>query len=192
MRSRSDADLVKGLRTFVSTAAVFSMVFGLSGLAGWALNLPAPVTWEDGTSVAPNAAACFLLVGLSLLLLRGKDKRPFTQVRKLIALASAALVGLVGSLTLAEQMFGSNLGIDRLLLVRSPGPPIADARIVMGPVAAGAFLLLSLALLVIDWRTRGEKWPAQFICLAAAFAPVFGVLGWILGSRAPRWLGLRW
>jgi hypothetical protein len=96
MTSRFDGDLVGRLRAFVSTAAVFSMVFGLSGLAGWALNLPAPVTWEDGTNVAPNAAACFLLVGLSLLLLRGKDKRPFTQVRKLIALASAALVGLVG------------------------------------------------------------------------------------------------
>ena len=45
--------------------------------------------------------------------------------------------------------------------------------------------MLSLALLVIDWRTRGEKWPAQFICLAAALAPVFGVLGWILGPGAP-------
>ena len=61
----------------------------------------------------------------------------------------------------------------------------------MSPVAAGAFLLLSLALLMIDWRTRGEKWPAQFICLAAAFAPVVGVLGWILGPGAPH-ITLAW
>lgn len=61
----------------------------------------------------------------------------------------------------------------------------------MSPVAAGAFLLLGLALLMIDWRTRGEKWPAQFICLAAAFAPVVGVLGWILGPGAPH-ITLAW
>jgi hypothetical protein len=39
MTSRSDADLVKRSKAFVSTAAVSSMPFGLSGLAGWALNL---------------------------------------------------------------------------------------------------------------------------------------------------------
>jgi PAS domain S-box-containing protein len=189
--SRSDADLVKRLKAFVLTAATFSMVFGLSGLAGWALNLPALVTWGDGTAMAPNAAACFLLAGLSLFLLREKDKQPFTQARKLIARASTAIVGLVSLLTLTEQMSGHNLGIDRLLLLRSPGPPVTAARIVMSPVAAGAFLLLSLALLVIDWRTRGEKWPAQFICLTAALAPLLGVLGWILGPGAPH-ITLAW
>jgi hypothetical protein len=64
MTSRTEADLVKRLRAFVSTAAVFSMVFGLSGLAGWVLNLPALATWGDETAMAPNAAACFLLAGL--------------------------------------------------------------------------------------------------------------------------------
>jgi signal transduction histidine kinase/CHASE3 domain sensor protein len=181
----SDADLAKRLKKFVSIAAAFSMVLGLSGLSGWALNLPAFVTWGDGTAMAPNAAACFLLAGLSLFLLREKDRGPVTQVRKLTAHASAALVGLAGLFTLAEQTFGLDLRIDRLLLVRSPGPAIANARMIMSPITAGAFLLLSLALLVMDWRTRGGKWPAQFICLAAAFVPVLGVLGWILGPGEP-------
>ena len=95
------------------------------------------------------------------------------------------MAALAGLLTLAEQLFGRDLRIDRLLLVRSPGPAIATARTGMSPITAGAFLLLSLALLVIDWRTRRGKWPAQFICLAAAFAPGLGVLGWILGPGAP-------
>jgi len=142
MTSRSEADLVKRLKAFVSTAAIFSMLFGLSGLLGWALNLPALVTWGDGTAMAPNAAACFLLAGLSLFLLREKDKQLFAQIRKLIARASAATVGLVGLLTLTEQMSGHNLGIDRLLLLRSPGPPIAAAQIVMSSVAAGSLLSL--------------------------------------------------
>ena len=66
MTSRSDANLVMQLKAFVSTAAVLSMVFGLSGLAGWALNVRALVTWGDETAMAPNTAACFLLIGLSL------------------------------------------------------------------------------------------------------------------------------
>jgi hypothetical protein len=82
MTSRSKADLVKRLKAFVSTAAIFSMLFGLSGLLGWALNLPALVTWGDGTAMPPNAAACFLLAGLSLFLLREKDKQLFAQIRK--------------------------------------------------------------------------------------------------------------
>jgi hypothetical protein len=55
MTSRSDGDLVERLRAFVSTAAVFSMVFGLSGLAGWALNLPAPVTWWPPTPLPASS-----------------------------------------------------------------------------------------------------------------------------------------
>ena len=184
MTSRSDADLVKRLKVFVSIAAVFSMVLGLSGLAGWALNLQVLITWGDGAAVAPDAAACFLLLGFSLFLLKEKEKHPFKHARMLTARAAAASAGLVSLLTLVKQIFGPNPGIDRLLLARPAGPPIAAARILTNPVAAGAFLLLSLALLLIDWRTRGEKWPAQFICLAAALAPVLGMLGWILEPDA--------
>ena len=181
MNDRSDAGLVKRLRIFASCAGVFSMAVGLSVLTGWTLRIAALLTWGAGTPMAPNAAACFVLAGLSLWLLREKQDRSSAPVRNLTAKAAAAIVSLVGLLTLAEHLFTLNLGIDRLLLLGPPVGQTATSRILMSPITAGAFLLLGLALLGIDWRTRREDWPAQFLCLGAALAFPFGLVGLVLG-----------
>jgi PAS domain S-box-containing protein len=183
MIHRSDPDIVKRLNLFAAAAAIFSMMVGLSVLVGWTLNIAALLTWGAGTPMAPNAAACFVLAGFSLWLFREERKQPSKSSGKLAARAAAVMVSLGGLLTLMEQLFRRDFGINRLLLLRPPGPQVASFRILMSPIAAGAFLLLGVALLGIDWRTRRKKWPAQLLCLAAAFAPVFGLLGLIVGPR---------
>jgi PAS domain S-box-containing protein len=183
MRYGSDAGLVKRLGVFAKGAAVVSVAVGLSVLAGWTLNIAALLTWGEGTAMAPNAAACMILAGLSLWLQSEQLARPFPSVSKFTARASAAIVSVAGLLSLGEQLFRLNLGIDRLLLLRSPGPPIDTARILMSPVAAGAYVLLGLALLGIDWRTRREHWPAKYLCLVSGIAPLFGLLGLMLGPQ---------
>jgi hypothetical protein len=132
----SNARLARRLGGFATTAAVLSVVIGLSVLAGWTLSIAALLTWGAGTAMAPNSAACVMLAGLSLWLQRERDNRPLPSVSRLTAKGSAALVGLIGLLTLWEQLFRLNLGIDRLLLLRPPGSPIATARILMSPIAA--------------------------------------------------------
>jgi PAS domain S-box-containing protein len=181
MNDRSDAGLVKRLGVFASFAAVFSMVVGLSVLAGWTLHIAVLLTWGASTPMGPNAAACFVLAGLSLWLLREKQDRSSAPIKNLTAKTAAAVVSLVGLLTLAEHIFTLNLGIDQLLLLGPPTGQAASARILMSPITAGAFLLLGLALLGIDWRTRREDWPAQFLCLGAALASPFGLVGLVLG-----------
>ena len=181
MNDRSDAGLVKRLGIFASFAAALSMVVGLSVLAGWTLHIAALLTWGAGTPMAPNAAACFVLAGLSLWLLREKQNRSSAPIQNLTAKTAAAIVSLVGLLTLAEHLFTLNLGIDRLLLLGPPTGQTASARILMSPITAGAFLLLGLALLGIDWRTQREDWPAQFLCLGAALAFPFGLVSLVLG-----------
>jgi PAS domain S-box-containing protein len=181
MNERFDAGLAKRLDIFASFAAVFSMAVGLSVLAGWTLHIAALLTWGAGTPMAPNAAACFVLAGLSLWLLREKQNRSSAPIKNLTAKTVAAIVSLVGLLTLAEYLFTLNLGIGRLLLLAPPVGQTATARILMSPITAGAFLLLGLALLAIDWRTRREHWPTQFLCLGAALASAFGLVGLVLG-----------
>jgi PAS domain S-box-containing protein len=93
-----------------------------------------------------------------------------------MANTAATIAGVVGLLTLTEYIFGADFGMDRLLIV---GPPIA--RTIMSPVTAGAFVLVALALIGIDWRTRRGNWPAQFLSAAAMLGAAFGLLGLALG-----------
>jgi PAS domain S-box-containing protein len=181
MMHRSDPAIVKRLNRLVAAAAIFSMIVGLSVLVGWNLNIAALLTWGAGTPMSPNAAACFVLAGFSLWLLRGKEKRPSLPGGKLAARAAAAIVSLAGLLTLMGHLYRRDFGIDRLLLLRPPGPLIASFRTLMSPVTAGAFLLFGLALQAIDWRTKRQYWVGQFLCLPASIAPAFALLGLVWG-----------
>jgi hypothetical protein len=118
-----------------------------------------------------------VLAGVSLWLLRKKDNQSFALARRLTAKTAAAIAVLVGLLTLAEHLFGVDFGIDRLFLVTAP-----NARAVMSPLAAGGFVLLALALLGPDWRTRRRTGVAQFLCFGAMMGAFLGFLG--LGSRS--------
>jgi len=51
-------------------------------------------------------------------------------------------------------------------------------------LAAGGFVLLALALLGPDWRTRRRTGVAQFLCFGAMMGAFLGFLG--LGSRSKR------
>jgi PAS domain S-box-containing protein len=186
MIHRSEPAIVKRLKVFAASAAVLSIVVGVSVLVGWTLNIAALLTWGAGTPIAPNAGAGFVLAGFSLWLLRERENRPSPASRKLAARAAAAMVSLGGFLTLAEHLFRRDFGIDRLLLLRPPGLQIASFRILMSPVTAGAFLLFGLALQGIDWRTKRQYWVAQYVCLPAFIAPAFAVLGLLWGPTVSR------
>src|SRR5208337_851551 len=178
MNDHPEPRLVKWLSIFASTSAVFSAVVGLSGLAGWILRIPSLTTWGTAqVTMVANTAACFVLLGVSLWLLRKKENQSFPWARELAAKTAAAIAGMVGLLSLAEHLFRLALGIDQFLLVV---PPVLQTGIVrpglMSPITAGAFLLLGVALLGIDWRTRRGRWPAQFLSLAAGGLASFGVL----------------
>ena len=182
MTDHSDARLVEWFSLFASAAAIFSGVVGLSVLAGWTFHVLGLLTWGCATPMAPNAAGCVVLAGASLWLLRKQDGQSAGTAKRLAARAAAVIISLVGLFSLAEHLFGSNLGIDQLLLAKSLARQTSGARVLMSPVAAGVFLLLGPALLAIDWRTRRGDWPAQFLSVGAAIGAAFGLLGLILGA----------
>jgi PAS domain S-box-containing protein len=181
MRASADPDLVKRLSTFASAASLFSIAIGVSELVAWKLGITHLLTWGLSTPTAPNAAGCTILAGVSLWLLKKENDQARTRVSTLAAKTAAGLVSVAGLLTLAEHIFRLNFGIDRLLLVGPLPPQLADAHILMAPAGAANFLLFGAALLVIDWRTRREGWPAQFLCLGTAMATLFGLLSLLLG-----------
>jgi hypothetical protein len=178
MTNLPDPRLVRRLSVFASTAAVLTTFVGLSGLLGRIFHITTFSTWEaTPVRMTANTAICFVLIGVSLWLLRKKDSRPIAGTRKLAAVISATVVGLIGVCSLAEHLFGWNLGIDQLLVMAPPALESASLGAgLMSPITAGAFLALALALLGIDWRTRRGRWPAQSLSLSAGVAAAFGIL----------------
>ena len=180
LTGRSDPRLVKRLSVYVSFAAWSSIAIGLVGLIGWTLHIPALFTWGPARGMAPNTAACMVLAGISLWILRKRGGQPVGLTGKLAARTAAAIAGIVGVLALVEYVSGLDFGIDWLLIAR---PPLAGA--IMSPVTAGTFLLIGTALLWIDLRTGRGDWPAQFLCVGAMMGAAFGLLGSVLGPEVP-------
>ena len=186
MSAGSDERIVRRLSFFAASAAVFSAVVGLLGLAGWELHIAPLGTWAaTQVRMVANAAACLVLLGVSLWLQRREDHPSFAKARKLTGQGLAAVVSLVGLLSLAEQVFGWNLGIDQWLAVVRPGEQLPWVRPgLMATITALSFLVLGFALLVLDWKTRRGDWPAQYLSLGAALGAVFGFFALVLQPEA--------
>src|SRR5262249_47737439 len=92
------------------------------GAAGWSV-------------MEPNTAFCFIMLGLGLILLRGR--RP-PGLRGAAADVAALIPTAIGALTLAEDLFAVDLGIGRLLSFEQAPQ--------MAPTTAAALFLLGASL----------------------------------------------
>src|SRR5271157_4741725 len=188
MGARPDPRVVTYLGLFVSFASLFSVAVGLLSLVGLTFRIAVLKSIIPGQPVVKmNAAVCLALLGVSLWLLRKEDHQPFPRTRKLCGLLTAAITAFVGLLSLTEHMTGWNLGIDRLLFRE----PVADVFFggrpgLIAPITALDFVLLGLALLVLDrgisWRSR-RYWPTQYFASLTAILSILALLDFILGSH---------
>ncbi|MBZ5607276.1 MAG: PAS domain S-box protein [Acidobacteriia bacterium] len=186
--AQPDPRVVRHLGLFVGFASLFSFAVGLLSLLGLTLRLAVLKSIIPGQPVIKmNATVCLALLGLSLWLLRKDGHQRVARIRKLCGLWMAAIVALVGLLGLTEHLGGWNLGIDQLLFRE----PVADAFFsvrpgLIAPITALDFLLLGLALLLLDrgitWKSR-RYWPAQYFASLTAILAIVGLLDFILGSR---------
>jgi len=186
MRMSADPGLVKRLSVFASGASVFSMAIGLSGLSGWVLHLSRLTTWGFAlVKMVANTAACFVLLGVSLWLLRRRTSQTFSRARSLAAKALAAIAGVFGMLSLVEHLFAVNLGIDQILVRAAATDQAAGVSPgLMSSLTALNFFLLGFALMLLDRKTQRDDWPAQFLCLGAALPTAFGLAALLLEPGA--------
>src|SRR5262249_54157594 len=130
--------------------AGYAIAAGLITLAGWALNQPRLTDWRNnGVSMFPNPAACAVLAGGAIVLVNVAALRARVLVRW-----SAALIALVGLLTLFEHLTGVDVGIDRLLIDRTWGQFAAAAPMRMGPPGSLSLSLTGAALLLLTFGAR--------------------------------------
>ena len=140
-------------------------LLGVAALAGWAGGLEHSFL-ATGAVMKANAAACFVLVGLALLLAR--DGRTTGMASLLLALAGAALAAV----TIAEWTFGFDLGIDQLLFRDDTRAYTAVAGRI-APNTALAFVLLGAALML----PRGRAWVQRLRGALAIGGLAIGAVG---------------
>ena len=193
MKTPADLGLVKRLNAFASAASLFSLAVGVSALAGWTFHVSFLTTWGIAPiKMVTNTAVCFVLLGTALWLQRNSEGRSGGWAGRFAANSAATVAGLVGLLSLIEHLFGSDFHIDQLLVHVSLTDYPAGARPgLMSALTAADFLILGIALLLLDWKTRRGDWPAQFLCLGAAIPASFGLLALVLSPSAPP-TGMAW
>jgi PAS domain S-box-containing protein len=146
------------LRRVAQACAAVTIAVALLALWGWATSHLILASLErDFIPMSPGAALVVLLLGGALLV---GCRRPAPRRARWLSCAGATLVLLVGLLVLAQHLTGTDLGFEHWLS-RSAGTfgqvPIGR----MSPLAAGAFVVASLALLVLlgaptSWRTAHD------------------------------------
>jgi PAS domain S-box-containing protein len=185
MSDRFDTRMVARLGVFSASAAVFSVMVGITGLLGWKLHIMSLTSWGAApVTMKANTSLGFVLTGTSLWLVRKKHTGYLAWILKFAGQAAAAATGLLGLLSLVECVTAWDLGVDQFLFLSPLGLQADSPRPgLMSPVTAGAFFLLGIALLGIDWRTRSGRRLAQVLPLTCGLAAMFGLLSFAFDPK---------
>ena len=148
------------------------VVMALSGavIIGWSAGI-APLT-KVLPQLPPlpfNVAAGFLLCGAGLWF------RRIAAVR----ITAGVLATLLGVLTVAQDLFGLTLGIDRLFFLHLPDN---SGFVRMSPATSIGFVLCGAALALFHHRLFVLYWAVQVCALAAGTIGAAGLLYYILGA----------
>ncbi|MDF2692644.1 MAG: sensor hybrid histidine kinase [Labilithrix sp.] len=158
-------------RWFVPAAGALVFVIGTVHFASWLVGIPPRWSAAGGITMRTNMALAHMLAGAALVLLGGAE---VMARRRAFGIVAAALVVLVGALTLAQYLMGVDLGIDQLIASESPGPGVVSPNR-MGPPGALSLTLLGAGLLALAWQHRAANWLGTLASVVVLF-PVVGFL----------------
>ncbi len=131
-------------RNPVRLCAIASVATAIAVLVGWILDLAALKSGLPGlVAMKVNTALGIVLCGLALALLSGEAPK---RSHRVVAASLGLVVIILGGLSLAEELFGWNLGIDQWLIHDRPGEVGASVAGRMSPATAFSFLLMGATL----------------------------------------------
>ena len=162
-------------KSFSLGASLAVLGLGVSALWGWLFDIELLKRVHPAwTTMKANSAFCFICAGFSLWLL---NLRPATGLKLRLAQACALAVTVVGLLTLGEYLSGHDWGIDQLLIREHPANAQAPLLVRMAVGTALSFVILGIALVILDVETNRGRWPSQHLVLAAAFVTLLAFVG---------------
>jgi len=173
MSVQSNFDLISSKHVLWAACGAVGLVGGLA-LLGWKFDIAIPGL----AAMKANAALALVLSALSLWLLSKE-----TDARLLLAgRFCAAVVVLIGLLTLAEHLLGLSLGIDQLLFndPAAEAGPSRPGR--MDPVTAAMLLLLGVELSMLGAAVDARI--PQSMALATGLLSLVALSGYLYGIPA--------
>jgi signal transduction histidine kinase/DNA-binding response OmpR family regulator len=175
MKNPNHTRSVPFLQSFPRIASVSAILVGCWVLAGWNFDIPIlQIGIAAHAGMTANAALAFVLAGISLWLLRQDSPDP---AGRRMARICALCVALIGLLTLCEQIFATDLGIDNLLYRQFTAIAGASIPRRMSSPNAINLTLIGIALLLLTARTSRAEWLSRLLALAAAVSPALALGG---------------
>jgi PAS domain S-box-containing protein len=182
MSDASQSRIAFWTRHSSQVAGLIAILSGAVALAGWAWDVAILRSFIPGqTSIRPNSAATYVLAGVALWMLQETESEaPSRQVWGRVGRACAAVVVLVGTLTLSEYFLHIPGGMDQILFHDSEVPigGLAPGR--MTPTGALSFVFMGCGLWLLDARKRqGTQWT-EFLAFAVILDGMYGLFDFLL------------
>jgi len=169
-------ELPKKNRTIIIISLLI-VVIAIVIMVGWLCNIPAFKNVIPGyIAMRFNAALCFALLGGALLSLQYE-----TRYRSLLFFTLSALATFIGFITIYQDIFHVNIGIDQLFVqdkITSAGIPYPGR---MAFNASVNFCLLGLGFLMIGQKNQSVKITAQYIFHLVTILSGIALIGYIYG-----------
>lgn len=174
-RSRS-----ANLRRFGIRSLMLVTVLAAIDIVGWIARWRWAVRGDGDTFgyMKANTAFCFLLSGISILLLSTASAGRFARaVSRTLSLA----VFILGALTASEYLVNVDFHIDEAIFKDSWGI-FYQGR--MAPLTTLGFVLTSIAALIYHSRSRLRQQVAQFLVLIVFLSSLLGLIGYLYSIKA--------
>jgi diguanylate cyclase (GGDEF)-like protein len=170
------------LRHYGNASCIASIVMGSLVLCGWIFRVGLLRSALLGSAnMEVNTALGLVFLGASLWLLLPDPPR---RAHRYGGLLLGALVTCIGASTMIEYALGVDLRIDQFPFTDGLGAIAARFPGRMPPVTAMTFLMLGVALFLLDSARRLGARTAQVLSLSAVFAATMSLSGYISGATA--------
>jgi len=171
----------------IASQRFFRQIAGFAAAAAACIGVLALVGWANGietltgvlpslSTLKPNTALCLIACGLALICIAVRPKDRIAVIAARVLAAGALLLAL---LSLAEVVFGWNLGIDQALFV-DLGDPVHAGR--MGANTGAALALVATAVLTVGSDTDIVVFRAQLLTVGAAIITLFSLVGYVYSA----------
>lgn len=173
--------LILGFRSFSETMGFLTIVAGSLVMVGWIFDIQfLKSILPQHISMMPNTALCFILIGIASLSAQDRDRVSRPKRIYWLAYACAFIACTISVLTIAEYLYGVDLGIDQAIFKDTSGVEYPGR---MAPVTSVNFIVLSLSIFLLDVRTRSGRFPFQWLALFVGSTALTGTIGYLFGVR---------